>query len=200
MRNLKRLLVHGMKTRDGFVMGEGAGIMVIESLEHALKREVPILAELTGYAATADAFHITQPGEEGPRNCAKLAIADAGLKPTDIDYVNAHGTSTPVGDLQEIKTIKAVFGEHANKIMVSSTKSMHGHMLGAAGAVEAIIGVKSILEKLVPPTINLDNPSEGCDIDLVPHVARQATVRNFLSNSYGFGGTNVCLVFSAYEA
>lgn len=184
--------------RDGFVMGEGAGVLVIESLEHALNRGKQPVAEIVGYGATADAFHITQPDGDGAIRCIELALRDGHLKPEDVDYVNAHGTSTPVGDLKEVEAIKAVFGEHAKSLLVSSTKSMHGHMLGAAGSVEAILCAKALQTGRVPPTINLEHPSEGCDLDFVPHKARNHPIRVALSNSFGFGGTNATLAIRAY--
>ncbi|MEL6186352.1 MAG: beta-ketoacyl-ACP synthase II [Myxococcota bacterium] len=186
--------------RDGFVMGEGAGILVVERLETAVARGARIVGEVVGYGSTADAFHITAPDGQGARRCMREALEDAGVEPHQIDYINAHGTSTPVGDAQEIEAIKDVFGAAANQVAVSSTKSMHGHMLGAAGAVEAIVCVKSILHSIIAPTINLNRPSEGCDLDLTPNVARQKTIDVALSNSFGFGGTNSSLVIRRYEA
>ena len=185
--------------RDGFVMGEGAGVLVVESLEHALDRGANILAEVGGYGSTADAYHITAPDGQGARRCMRMALDDAGVRPADIDYINAHGTSTPVGDKQEIEAIKDVFGPAAAQVSVSSTKSMHGHMLGAAGVVEAVVCVKAMQESLIPPTINLDTPSEGCDLDLTPHVAKKRDVRCAISNSFGFGGTNACVVLKNME-
>lgn len=182
--------------RDGFVMGEGAGIMILETLEHARARGVEVLAELTGYAATADAGHITAPDGIGAAKCMALALEDAGLNTGDVDYVNAHGTSTPIGDLREIEAIKSVFGDDARSLWVSSTKSMHGHLLGAAGAVEAIICVQALRASAVPPTINLDRPSDDCDLDLVPHEARDKVLDHVMSNSFGFGGTNTSLLLS----
>ncbi len=184
--------------RDGFVMGEGSGMMVLESLEHALARDARIYAELVGYGSTSDAFHITQPDGRGAIRCIKMSLADAGLEPQDIGYINAHGTSTPIGDSQEIESIKTVFGEHAHRLAVSSSKSMHGHMLGAAGAVEAVISVKALETGILPPTRNLHRPSPGCDLNLVPHQAQERRVEAVLSNSFGFGGTNACLVFKRY--
>lgn len=184
--------------RDGFVMGEGAAIVVIETLEHALARDARIYAEIVGYGSTADAFHITQPDGEGARRCMRMALADANLEPGALDYINAHGTSTPVGDVQEIEALKAVFGDHAKNLVVSSTKSMHGHMLGAAGAVEAVITAKALFHDVVPPTINLDNPSPGCDLDLCAHTKQERPVRAALSNSFGFGGTNASLVMKKF--
>jgi len=186
--------------RDGFVMGEGAGIIIIEELEHAIKREAKIYAELVGYGMTSDAYHITAPaleGEGGAR-CMKRALNDAGLLPEEIDYINAHGTSTKQGDELETQAIKKVFGEHAYKLCVSSTKSMTGHLLGAAGGVEAIFTILSIYEDIVPPTINLDNPDPECDLDYVPYKARKKQVRCAMTNSFGFGGTNASLVFRKF--
>lgn len=187
------------RDRDGFVMGEGSGVLVVESLEHALERGARVLAEVAGYGSTADAHHVTAPDGLGARRCMREALADARLEPSDIDYINAHGTSTPVGDIQEVEAIKDVFGEWAHRLSVSSTKSMHGHMLGAAGAVEAIVCVKAILDGRIPPTVNLDHPSEGCDLDFTAHIARKKPLRAALSNSFGFGGTNACLVVKAFE-
>jgi 3-oxoacyl-[acyl-carrier-protein] synthase II len=185
--------------RDGFVMGEGAAILVLESLEHAQKRGARVLAELTGYGATADAYHITAPDGHGAQRCIRMCLDDARLDASEVGYVNAHGTSTPVGDVQEIEAIKQVFGDHARRLAVSSTKSMHGHLLGAAGAVEAAITVKALETGVIPPTINLHRPSPGCDLDLVPHTAREQRVRAALSNSFGFGGTNATLLFEAFD-
>ena len=180
--------------RDGFVMGEGAGILILESLEHALDRGARIYAEVAGYGATSDAFHITQPDGEGAIRCMQMALSDSGLEPRDIGYINAHGTSTPIGDLQEVQSIKSVFGPHAYDLAVSSSKSMHGHTLGAAGAIEAVITIKALETQTVPPTINLEQPSEGCDLNLVPKTAQQRDFSAALSNSFGFGGTNACVV------
>lgn len=189
------------KDRDGFVLGEGAGVLVLESLEHALERDAPILAEISGYAATADAYHITAPPEDGNGAARAMqgALMDAGISADAVDYVNAHGTSTPMGDLIELKAIKTVFGEHAKKLLVSSTKSMTGHALGASGGIEAAFCIFALKEGIVPPTINLDVPDEGCDLDFVPHEARRKNIRIALSNSFGFGGTNATLVFSRFE-
>lgn len=189
--------------RDGFVMGEGAGIVVIETLDHALARGARIYAELAGYGASADAFHITQPDPDG-RGLAlamSMAIQDAGLTPEDIGYINAHGTSTPYNDKFETLAIKKVFGDHARTLCVSSTKSMTGHLLGAAGGVEAAITCDAIHSGIIPPTINLDEPDlPDCDLDYVPHVARERRVQAALSNNLGFGGQNACLAFKAYSA
>ena len=188
--------------RDGFLMGEGAGALILETEEHAKARGAEILCEIVGYGLTADAFHMTQPAPEGRggREAMRLALNDAGIPPESVDYVNSHGTSTPTGDGLEIQAIKTLFGDHAkNGLMVSSTKSMIGHLLGAAGAVESIACILAIREGVVPPTINLDNPSPECDVDLVPHEAREAKVRLAINNSFGFGGHNAVLAFSAYD-
>ena len=187
------------RDRDGFVMGEGAGIVVLEELEHARKRGATIYAELVGYGLSGDAHHITAPSEDGDGAFRAMAAAlkRAKLDPGEIDYVNAHGTSTPLGDEIELGAVKRLFGPAAHKISMSSTKSAVGHLLGAAGSVEAIYSILSIKDQVVPPTLNLDNPSEGCDIDLVPKQAKRRKVRAALSNSFGFGGTNASLVFTA---
>lgn len=183
--------------RDGFIMGEGAGILVIESLEHALARGAHIYCELAGYSATCDAFHITQPDPEGKGLSQAMgrALQDARVQPNEIDYINAHGTSTPYNDKFETLAIKKVFGEHARKVLISSTKSMTGHLLGAAGGIEAIISAKVIQTGEVPPTINLETPDPECDLDYVPNVKRQAAVKTVLSDNLGFGGQNAALVF-----
>lgn len=183
--------------RDGFIMGEGAGVLVLESLEHAQARGAHIYCELSGYAATCDAFHITQPDPEGKglSQAMARALADARMQPHEIDYINAHGTSTPYNDKFETLAIKKVFGEHARKVMISSTKSMTGHLLGAAGGIEAVISVKTIQTGEVPPTINLETPDPDCDLDYVPNVKRQAEVKTVLSDNLGFGGQNAALVF-----
>jgi len=185
--------------RDGFVMGEGAGILVLESLEHARNRGAKIYAEVNGYGATSDAYHITQPSGEGARRCMVMALADSGIDLSRIGYVNAHGTSTPIGDAQEIEALKDVFKDHAKTLAVSSTKSMHGHCLGAAGAIEAIVSTKTLQTGIIAPTINLDRPSPGCDLNLVPHEAQRKDVSAVLSNSFGFGGTNASVILSRYE-
>lgn len=190
------------KNRDGFVMGEGAGIVVLEELEHALKRGATIYAEIVGYGSTGDAYHITAPapnGEGGVR-AMKEAIRDAGLSVEEIDYINAHGTSTPYNDKFETMAIKEVLGEHANQLAISSTKSMTGHLLGAAGGVEAIFSVLSIKDSVIPPTINLVTPDEECDLDYVANEARLKEVQVALSNSLGFGGHNATIIFKKYEA
>ena len=189
------------KDRDGFVIGEGAGILILEEMEQAKARGAKIYAELVGYGLSADAYHITAPDPEGKGAiaCMKMAIADAGLKPEDIDYINAHGTSTDLNDASETKGIKAVFGEHAYKLAVSSTKSMTGHLLGGAGGIEAIFSVMAIKNSLIPPTINYETQDPACDLDYVPNKARAAKVRTALSNSFGFGGTNGSLLFKRFE-
>ncbi len=186
--------------RDGFVIGEGAAVLVLESLPHALKRGADILAEVIGYGATSDAYHITQPavGGEGGAKAMQLALRKAGIEPKEIDYINAHGTSTPLNDKTETMAMKAVFGDDAYRIPVSSTKSMMGHMIGAAGAIEAMVCVLAIQHGVIPPTTNLTNPDPECDLDYVPHVARQKRVRTALSNSFGFGGHNSVLVLRQY--
>ena len=189
------------RDRDGFVMGEGAGILVLEEYERAKARGAKIYAELVGYGATDDAYHITAPHEcgEGAYECMRLALEDAGLNPDEIDYINAHGTSTPLNDKIETLAIKQLFKDHAYKLKVSSNKSMIGHLLGAAGAVEAVASVKTVETGIIPPTINLVNPDPECDLDYVPNEAVQMDVRAVLSNSFGFGGTNACLVFKKCE-
>ena len=183
--------------RDGFVMGDGAGILILEEYEYAKARGARIYCELAGFGASSDAFHMTAPSEngEGPARCMTMAFKDAGINPDQVGYLNAHGTSTPLGDLAETLAIKRALGDHAYKTMVSSTKSMTGHLLGAAGGVEAIFSVKALETGVIPPTINLDNPGEGCDLDYVPNTAREARVDVVVSNGFGFGGTNGTLVF-----
>ncbi|MGN0863494.1 MAG: beta-ketoacyl-ACP synthase II [Stenotrophomonas koreensis] len=183
------------RDRDGFVLSDGAGILVLEEYEHAKARGARIYCELAGFGATSDAYHMTAPSGEGAKRCMQLAMRDAGVAPEQVGYINAHGTSTPLGDLGESDAIKAAFGDHAYKLMVSSTKSMTGHLLGAAGGVEAIFSVLALQHGVIPPTINLDNPGEGCDLDYVPHIARQKQVDAVLSNGFGFGGTNGSLLF-----
>jgi 3-oxoacyl-[acyl-carrier-protein] synthase II len=186
--------------RDGFVMGEGAAVLVLENLDHALKRNANILAELAAYGATSDAFHITQPAQDGKggAKAMNMALRKAGLTIKDIDYINAHGTSTAMNDKCETMAIKAVFGEDAYRVPVSSTKSMMGHLIGAAGAIEAIVCVLAIQHGVIPPTVNLENPDPDCDLDYVPNVARQQRVRAAMSNSFGFGGHNSVLVLREY--
>jgi 3-oxoacyl-[acyl-carrier-protein] synthase II len=189
------------KNRDGFVMGEGAASLVLESLESAKERKATILAEVAGYAATADAHHITQPAEggEGGVRAMRLALQRGGLQPEDVDYINAHGTSTPMNDEYETQAIKTVFGEHAYKVPISSTKSMIGHLLGAAGAIEAAFCVQAIGERMIPPTINYETPDPACDLDYTPNTAREVDVHVALTNSLGFGGHNATLVFKRFE-
>lgn len=184
------------KGRDGFVMGEGAGVVVLESLAHAKRRGATVYAEVKGYGMSGDAYHITAPSEDGSGGfrAMRAALKDAKLNPSDIDYINAHGTSTPKGDEIELTAVKRLFGEHAHKLSMSSTKSAIGHLLGAAGAVEAIYSILALKHQTAPPTLNLEDPSENCDIDLVPKVAKQRTIKYVLSNSFGFGGTNAALV------
>lgn len=190
------------QNRDGFVMGEGAGIIVLEELEHALARGAKIYAEIVGYGATGDAHHITAPAPngEGGARAMKQAIEGSGLKVSDIDYINAHGTSTPYNDKFETLAIKEVFGEHAQNLTISSTKSMTGHLLGAAGGVEAILSVLAIKEGIIPPTINLETPDPDCDLDYVPNEARKKEINSALSNSLGFGGHNATIIFKKFEA
>ncbi|QFF97699.1 beta-ketoacyl-[acyl-carrier-protein] synthase II [Psychrobacillus glaciei] len=186
------------RARDGFVMSEGAGILVLEEFEHAKKRGATILGEIVGYGSTTDAYHITSPDFDGAARAMKLALGMAKIDPTDIDYINAHGTSTPEGDKSETKAIKTVFGEHAYNLMVSSTKSMTGHLFGAAGGVEAIITLKSIVEDIAPPTINYETPDEECDLNYVPNKAVQTEINYALSNGFGFGGHNAVLAFKKF--
>ncbi|PKL51964.1 MAG: beta-ketoacyl-[acyl-carrier-protein] synthase II [Nitrospira bacterium HGW-Nitrospira-1] len=189
------------KDRDGFVMGEGAGILILEELDKAIRRNARVYAEIVGYGLTGDAYHITSPapGGEGAVRCMNMALKDAEANPTDVDYINAHGTSTKHGDELETNAIKTVFGDHAYKLAVSSTKSMTGHLLGAAGGVEAVISILSIDKGMAPPTINLDNPDPECDLDYIPHKARRLDAKMSLSNSFGFGGTNACLLFKKLD-
>lgn len=188
------------KNRDGFVVGEGAGIVILEELEFAFKRGARIYAELVGFGYTGDAYHITAPPPDGDGaiRCMRMAINDAGLKPEEIDYINAHGTSTPLNDATETQAIKKVFGEHAQKIPISATKSMTGHLLGAAGSTEAIFTILTIRDGIIPPTINYDEPDPECDLDYVPNVARRQPVNTAISNAFGFGGTNATLVLKKF--
>lgn len=189
------------KDRDGFLMGEGAGVLILESLEHAQARGADILCEISGYGTTDDAYHISAPAENGAGAAMsmRLALEDAGLQVTDIDYINAHGTSTPLNDKSETAAIKTVFGEQAYKIPVSSTKSMTGHLLGASGAVEAVFSILAMREGVIPPTINYHTPDPECDLDYVPNQPRKAVIRHAMSNSFGFGGHNATLVFSQFK-
>jgi 3-oxoacyl-[acyl-carrier-protein] synthase II len=186
--------------RDGFIISEGGGVIILEDLVHALERGANIYAEIIGYGMSSDAFHFTAPDPEGigASLCLEAAIKDAGLRPTDIDCINAHGTSTRLNDISETKAIKSIFGDHVYEIPISSTKSMTGHLLGGAGATEAIYSILTIRNNLIPPTINYEFPDPECDLDYVPNKAREAKVRTVLSNSFGFGGTNSSLIFREY--
>jgi 3-oxoacyl-[acyl-carrier-protein] synthase II len=189
------------KDRDGFVIGEGSGIIILEEMQQALDRSGKIYAEIVGYGLTGDAYHVTAPAPdgEGAARCMAMALKSGGIEPEEVDYINAHGTSTDYNDLYETMAIKTVFKEHAKKVAVSSTKSMIGHLLGGAGGVEAIFTILTIGRGIIPPTINYQTPDPGCDLDYVPNVARKATVRVALSNSFGFGGTNAVLAFKKFE-
>ncbi len=189
------------RDRDGFVLGEGCATLIFEELEHAKKRGAPILAEVFGYGASSDAGHITQPAEDGVGAAKAMcaALTDANLNPEDLDYINAHGTGTPLGDKAESVAIRRVFGETADKLVVSSTKSAIGHLLGASGAVELVASINAIRNSTIPPTLNLDNPGEGCDLDFCPNTARDRAVRTALSSSFGFGGHDACLVVSRFD-
>jgi 3-oxoacyl-[acyl-carrier-protein] synthase II len=190
------------KDRDGFIIAEGAGMLVIEELEHALARGANIYAEIVGYGLTGDGYHMAAPPEdgEGAARCMQMALDDAGLAPEDIDYINAHGTSTPLNDVCETRAIKTVFGAHAYKLAASSTKSMTGHMLGGAGGIESVFTALAISRQVIPPTINLENPDPECDLDYVPNEARRTAIRAALSNSFGFGGTNAVLAMKRYSS
>ena len=187
------------KDRDGFVMGEGAGVVVIEELEHALARGAHIYAEIVGYGLTSDAGHITTPNTDGPRRCMEMAMARAGIKPEDIDYLNAHGTSTSVGDINETKAIKEAFGEAAKKLVVNSTKSMTGHLLGGAGGIESVFTILAVKNQVSPPTINIVEQDAECDLDYCANAARPMKIRYAMKNSFGFGGTNGTLIFKHWE-
>jgi 3-oxoacyl-[acyl-carrier-protein] synthase II len=189
------------KDRDGFVIGEGAGIVILEELEHARRRGAPIYCEVVGYGMSSDAYHISAPCEngEGAVRVMRRTLKDGAVEPSVVDYVNVHGTSTPVGDRIEVIALKEVFGEHARKMAISSTKSMTGHLLGAAGGLEVGITALALKEQIIPPTINNENPDPECDLDCVPNVARKADLRYALSNSFGFGGTNGALLFRRFE-
>ena len=189
------------RDRDGFVLSDGAGVLVLEELEHAKRRGARIYAEVIGYGMSSDAYHMTSPREdgEGAARCMLNALNNASLRPDQIDYINAHGTSTPAGDIAETLAVKAVLGDSAKSVAVSSTKSMTGHMLGAAGGIEAVFSTLALRDQIIPPTINLDNPDDGCDLDYVPHTARQAKLNIVMSNSFGFGGTNGTLIFKRFS-
>lgn len=187
------------KDRDGFVFGEGSGVLVLEEYEHAQARGAKIYAELVGYGLTADAHHITTPNTEGPSYCMQMAIAQAGIRPDEIDYLNAHGTSTVLGDINETKAIKEVFGEHAKTLTISSSKSMIGHLFGGAGGMESVLTVLALHHQMIPPTINLDNPDPECDLDYCANQAKAKTIRYAMKNSFGFGGTNGSLIFKKLD-
>lgn len=188
------------KDRDGFVMGEGAGVLVLEELEHALNRGAKIYAEVVGYGLTGDAYHITTPSTDGPRRCMEMALRNAGITPADVQYLNAHGTSTPVGDVNEVKAIKEVFGEAVKGLVVNSTKSMTGHLLGGAGGVESVFTVKAVEEQISPPTINVFEQDPECDIDVCANAARPMEIRYAMKNSFGFGGTNSTVIYKRWTA
>jgi 3-oxoacyl-[acyl-carrier-protein] synthase II len=190
------------RDRDGFVMGEGAGILILEELEAATRRGAKIYAEVAGYGMTGDAYHITSPSLDGggAAMCMQTALRDGGIRPEEIDYINAHGTSTKYNDELETLAVKKIFGEHSYKLVVSSTKSMIGHLLGASGGVEGVITVLSVFNNTVPPTINLENPDPECDLDYVPNQSRSMNINTAMSNSFGFGGTNGCVIFRKYTA
>lgn len=188
------------KDRDGFVMGEGAGVLVLEELEHALNRGAKIYAEVVGYGLTGDAYHITTPSTDGPRRCMEMALRNAGITPADVQYLNAHGTSTPVGDVNEVKAIKEVFGDAVKGLVVNSTKSMTGHLLGGAGGVESVFTVKAVEEQISPPTINVFEQDPECDIDVCANAARPMEIRYAMKNSFGFGGTNSTVIYKRWTA
>lgn len=190
------------KERDGFIIGEGGGILLIEALDHALARGAKIYAEIVGYGLSGDGYHVAAPPEDGDGavRCMRMALADAGMQPTEIDYINAHGTSTPLNDLVESRAVKRVFGEHAYKLAISSTKSMTGHLLGGAGGIESVFTALAIKQQIAPPTINLENPEPECDLDYVPGTARSMPIRAAMSNSFGFGGTNAVIIMKRFEA
>jgi 3-oxoacyl-[acyl-carrier-protein] synthase II len=190
------------KDRNGFVLSEGAGMMILEELEHAKARGANIMAEVVGFGLSGDGYHMAAPPDDGNGavRCMQMALDDAGLAPEDIDYINAHGTSTPLNDVIETRAIKAVFGEHAYKLAISSTKSMTGHMLGGAGGIESVFLALAIADQIIPPTINLENPDPECDLDYVPNTARKTSIRAAISNSFGFGGTNAVLVMKRFES
>ena len=185
--------------RDGFVLSEGAGIVILEEFEHAKARGARIYAEMLGYGSTCDAFHLTAPGGRGAERCMQMALRSAGLNPEDVDYLNAHGTSTPINDVNETRSIRAAFGDQADRLMVSSTKSVTGHLLGAAGGVEAVALAKALQTQVVPPTATCENQDPECDLDVVPGAARSHRIRAAMSNSFGFGGTNASIVFGRFE-
>jgi len=189
------------RERDGFVVGEGSGTLILEELSFALNRGARIYGEVAGYGVTSDAFHMAAPppGHEGAARCMQAALQEAGMEPAEIDYINAHGTSTPLNDQYEVEAIKTVFGEHSGRLAVSSTKSMTGHMLGAAGAVEAIFCLKAMEEGILPPTTNLDHPDPACDLDFVPHRPRKRDIRAAMSNTFGFGGVNAALILKRWS-
>ena len=189
------------RDRDGFVVGEGCGILILESLDEARRRGTEILAEITGFGMSADSYHLTSPAPdgEGAARCIRAALTDAGLSPDQVDYINAHGTSTPLNDLCETRAIKTVFKDQVKKLAISSTKSMTGHLLGGAGGIESVFTILSLFYGIIPPTINYDNPGDGCDLDYVPNIARQEKIKTAMSNSFGFGGTNASLVFQVFD-